>query len=231
MLDSNTNRVTHLGAGALKDKAEALGATAFKGVATEVFRKASNGASFLAEVEADLGIKLSCVSQEVEGQLGYLSAAAAVGDGGSKESLLAYDSGAASFQITMREPHTGALRVYEGPWGSSSALRFAVEEVQGRVYQEDASANPMSFVQAEMAISRMAESLPTVGSTVVLSRACAAVTEFAWQHPTSFSRTTATVLFPGGKHRCRPGSCRQLPRGTPWLLVAKRVCSTSRRYS
>ena len=46
-----------------KKKAEALGATQFAAVATEVFRQAANGALFLNKVRNEIGIPVDITSQ------------------------------------------------------------------------------------------------------------------------------------------------------------------------
>lgn len=96
------------------------------GVATHVFRKAQNGPDYLRRVGDELGIRLQLVPQATEGQLGYLTALAGLGDRRPREllysqtktcialhrcphhhllpgaeNLIAYDSGAASFQVTF----------------------------------------------------------------------------------------------------------------------------------
>jgi hypothetical protein len=45
-------------------------------IATEVFRKAPNGAAFLARVHAETGIRVHPVTQSMEAELGFLTAAA-----------------------------------------------------------------------------------------------------------------------------------------------------------
>ena len=45
-----------------------LGATQFAGVATAVFRRASNGEAYLQRVNDELGLGLRVVSQRVEGE-------------------------------------------------------------------------------------------------------------------------------------------------------------------
>ena len=59
---------------AFKRRGLELGATQFAGVATAVFRRASNGEAYLQRVNAELGLGLRVVSQRVEGELGFLAA-------------------------------------------------------------------------------------------------------------------------------------------------------------
>ena len=78
---------------------EALGCTQYSAVATAVFRKASNGETFLNEaVREALGIKVQIVTHELEAQLGYSTAQAV-----SKLShCIAWDTGGGSFQIIRK---------------------------------------------------------------------------------------------------------------------------------
>ena len=77
--------------GELKTIAMGLGAVEMRAVATEVFRKAANGAQFLESVESRLGIQSSIIAQEEEARLGWLTAVA--GSVAVPESVLAWDSG------------------------------------------------------------------------------------------------------------------------------------------
>ena len=81
----------------LKAQAEALGATQYSAVATEVFRRASNGNEYLDEIRS-AGVPVHLVSQSVEGELGYWSvqavlAAAAAADGIHRSADCVWDSG------------------------------------------------------------------------------------------------------------------------------------------
>lgn len=51
-------------------KARALGATEFHAIATEVFRKAANGGTYLDKIRA-LGVPVSILTQEKEAELGF----------------------------------------------------------------------------------------------------------------------------------------------------------------
>lgn len=73
----------------------------FSGVATAAFRKASNGHELLDHVTQELGIPFQILSQEAEGRLGYLTAMALYPTV-PRQSLVAYDSGNGSFQITAQ---------------------------------------------------------------------------------------------------------------------------------
>lgn len=78
----------------LKEEAEKLGATEFSAIATEVFRKASNGASYINRLMAQ-GVSVSMLSQQQEAELGYSSVLATLklSEHVFSEPLCVWDSG------------------------------------------------------------------------------------------------------------------------------------------
>eukprot|EP00051_Salpingoeca_urceolata_P015904 m.208407 g.208407 ORF g.208407 m.208407 type:complete len:288 (+) comp18533_c0_seq3:392-1255(+) len=159
--------------GGFKVLAESLGVTQYAGVATEVFRRASNGAAFLKSVRDLHGLRLDLVSQTEEGRLGFLTALSTFPDAVDSGSVVAWDSGGGSFQMTTQKccgardggPSASAtsrnslppvssladmeLNVYEGCWGSSSATAAMVDQVQGGCFKDNPSPNPCSVQDAE----------------------------------------------------------------------------------
>lgn len=103
-------------------KEEALNAAAregyseveFTGIATAVFRKAQNGSDLLQIFEENLGIRFQILPQEEEGKLGFLTAKALYPNT-PEASLLAWDSGNGSFQMTTKEGEN--YQIYQGPLG------------------------------------------------------------------------------------------------------------------
>ena len=72
----------------------------FGGIATAVFRRASNGEAHLSRVNSELDLGLQIISQQLEGELGYLSAQAGLCAAGLPPGgLVAWDSGGGSFQM------------------------------------------------------------------------------------------------------------------------------------
>lgn len=131
-----------------------LGARA--AVATEVFRKSSNGAAYLARVLDELGLAVEVVSQAVEAELGFRTAVAL--QDGSPDDVLCWDSGGASFQITARGGGGGdvALRSWLGSLGSGNATALLVQQVQGRPFATTPTPNPVSTEEAARLIDCMA---------------------------------------------------------------------------
>ena len=87
---------------ALRQIADELGATQIRGVATEVFRKASNGGRYLEQVAHQLGICANVITQAEEARLGWLTAVAALSSEEDASTVVAWDSGGGSFQVSAR---------------------------------------------------------------------------------------------------------------------------------
>jgi exopolyphosphatase/pppGpp-phosphohydrolase len=115
----------------------------FTGIATAVFRKAENGNELLQLFEKQLGIPFQILPQDEEGKLGFLTAQALYQD----PSLLAWDSGNGSFQMTIKEGENYA--VYQGPLGHGTVRVLLSQEIRkGPVLQSHESANPVSREEA-----------------------------------------------------------------------------------
>ena len=146
---------------ALRTEVLASGCTAYTAVATEVFRKAPNGAAFLQRVRAELGLEITLVSQQEEAQIGFLTAVA-VGRRG-RAATIAWDSGGGSFQFSC-EATAGApsgLRTYVGALGASVATAAMIEHVQKRSLAETASPNPVSRDEAQQLVAHCRAQLET----------------------------------------------------------------------
>lgn len=118
-----------------------LGATKLCGIATAVFRESKNGAAFIEKVRSKIGINVHLISQEMEGRIGFLTAASASGKAASE--IISWDSGGASFQIATE--NNGDLSIYQGPWGTSKVLAAMVQEVHGKDFRKIQTANPSSI--------------------------------------------------------------------------------------
>ena len=149
---------------ALRTEVLSSGCTAYTAVATEVFRKAPNGAAFLQRVRAELGLEIALISQEEEAQIGFLTAVA-VGRRG-RAATLAWDSGGGSFQFSCEASAGEAsappgLRTYVGALGASVAAAAMIEHVQKRSLAETASPNPASRDEAQQLVAHCRAQLET----------------------------------------------------------------------
>lgn len=131
----------------LKKDAEKHKATEFKGVATEVFRKAKNGEALLTKLTDVANMNLQIISQEKEGTIGFNTAAVLTPEE-DKTNIISWDSGGASFQIVDTDGHDH-YQIYKGPLGSSVVLKILMEEVRKQPYTKDAAINPISAQECE----------------------------------------------------------------------------------
>ncbi|CAE7203872.1 unnamed protein product [Symbiodinium sp. CCMP2592] len=128
-------------------------------VATEVFRKASNGKAYLERVFAELALPVRVLSQDEEAELGFRTAAALARSG---DSTICWDSGGASFQITTRA-RAGALETYLGCLGTGVVTSMLVE-IQGHSFAETPSPNPVRAEHAEQLLLDLKRMLPATPS-------------------------------------------------------------------
>lgn len=118
----------------------------FTGIATAVFRKASNGKDFLDKLNQILKIKFQVLNQTEEGKLGFLTAQA-IHPNIAPEKLIAWDSGNGSFQFTVFDGET--YHVYQGPFGLGTIRVLLSKDVRnGPILQGLASENPVSREEA-----------------------------------------------------------------------------------
>ena len=132
-----------------------LGTTEFVGVATAVFRESKNGADFINNMKDKLDLRLEVISQEEEGMMGFLSAVAASGK--EAQNIIAWDSGGASFQITLSEGES--VEVYKGPWGASK-VQAAMVELQGKDFTKIQTVNPAKLEHVVALQQKIIKSLP-----------------------------------------------------------------------
>jgi len=82
----------------LKDRVSKFEPVQLSAVATSVFRTAKNGLEVLKKMEDATGVRVRLLSQNEEGEIGFASAIAASQE--AKESIIVWDSGSGSFQLT-----------------------------------------------------------------------------------------------------------------------------------
>lgn len=141
-----------------RDLALQLGAEKVSGIATAVFRESTNGRAFIGRISRDLGVDLRVISQQEEGNVGFLTAVAA----SEKESndVISWDCGGASFQISYRDDEK--LAVYKGPWGGSKVFAEMVSTVQGREFTSASSANPATIDDVKALCEIIKQTLPPI---------------------------------------------------------------------
>lgn len=134
----------------------------YSAIATEVFRKATNGKIFLDIVTEKLNIPVQLVSQEIEAELGYATGIALLNPEirtVNDHKAIVWDSGGASFQFTTRNDNS--LEFYIGAFGSGVVNRLLIETIRNQKLMNVSSPNPVSFTDCEALVSHLLQTLPT----------------------------------------------------------------------
>ena len=126
---------------AYKQIASDFGCTRYNGIATAVFRHATNGKAFLDLLNEVDGLSIEVISQKEEGKVGFLSAVC-VAPNISRDKIISWDSGGGSFQLTDAN-----FNVFEGPYGSTHALTRALEQKE-LSFDPEGTASP--FTKADL---------------------------------------------------------------------------------
>nr|WP_237164948.1 hypothetical protein [Pantoea agglomerans] len=122
--------MTHEGAAALQQlltQAQRFHPQRISGVATAVFRNASNGQAVIEQLQRQTGAQISIISQQQEAKLGFLSAKAALNDPAIRdEQLLVWDIGGGSMQMTAWRQQAGqpVADIYQGKLASVTLKNF-----------------------------------------------------------------------------------------------------------
>lgn len=134
---------------AFKEKALALDVPEknIAAIATAAFREAKNAKSFALDIYNTLKIPVTIISQHEEGVLGFYSALGELNV--APNSLVVWDIGAASQQITTFDTNKNDFEVYEGRLASVSLKDFVIKTVQR---SKSSTPNPLSKKHIEAAI-------------------------------------------------------------------------------
>jgi hypothetical protein len=121
------------------------------GIATATYREASNGPAVMAALQEEFKLPIKIISQEAEGALGFLAASILVREHFHRmkwpvpQRMVAWDSGGASFQLTLGNPISGEVHSTWGKhWGTSRAAATLIRDVQHREFREGVTANPVT---------------------------------------------------------------------------------------
>jgi exopolyphosphatase/guanosine-5'-triphosphate,3'-diphosphate pyrophosphatase len=138
----------------------------YSAVATEVFRKASNGDEYLARVRNVLPGQVKILSQDDEARLGFSTGVALANYKAVKPveaglDTVVWDSGGGSFQMTTVSTG-GVLDTYMGSIGAIRSYKLLVENVRGQDVAESSvksSANPVTRIEVEQLMSAIMSEL------------------------------------------------------------------------
>lgn len=120
------------------------------GVATAVFRTASNGQQVIDRFNQQAHVSLKIISQQQEAELGFLSAKAALHESNlNDEDLLVWDIGGGSMQMTTYRQQQGVktVDIYQGKLASVTLKDFITEVLQNKDQQADSTPNPIGSLR------------------------------------------------------------------------------------
>lgn len=144
------------------------------GVATAVFRKAGESGMALfnalqyhaQKIFGFQNVTLRIINQELEGQLGFMTAASLLPEIDS-DSLISWDSGNASFQIVMQDTsNLSGYFVFEGNIGNALAAKMFVQQVRKQNYTTTNPINPITTYEINKFIEVLTNTL-TFPNTLV----------------------------------------------------------------
>lgn len=120
------------------------------GVATAVFRSASNGQQVIDRFNQQAHVSLKIISQQQEAELGFLSAKAALHEKNlNDEDLLVWDIGGGSMQMTAYRQQKGikTVDIYQGKLASVTLKDFITDVLQNKNQQADSTPNPIGSLR------------------------------------------------------------------------------------
>jgi exopolyphosphatase/guanosine-5'-triphosphate,3'-diphosphate pyrophosphatase len=130
----------------LKDEAVKFNPDEHRGIATAAFREAGNAHLLIERIKSELSIPIEIISQEQEGRLAYQ----AVRLYHQEPSVLVWDIGGASFQLTAFDSITKEWSVYKG---TLAAVVFK-DLIMTRVKKKPAGGSPNPMTLAEIKKAR-----------------------------------------------------------------------------
>ncbi len=139
-------------------KSKELKATKIAAVGTEVFRRALNGASFVEEVNRDLGLNMVIIDQQFEARLGYSSV---LSQADISENVVVWDVGGASTQITAKV--NGQFQYYLPKYGSVVFKKYVIQDLQKKNPEDVNSPNPVHPLISQKAEASVLKSLNQEG--------------------------------------------------------------------
>lgn len=135
------------------------------GIGTAVFRKANNSQEFLERVRHSTGVPVHIATQTEEGEIGFQSAVAASGLDANQ--VIAWDSGAGSFQITTLN-NDNDINMYGAEFAFVPALEVLIKEIRREEFNQESSPNPISIEEIELlALIIKNQKLPSIPNWLV----------------------------------------------------------------
>uniref|UniRef100_A0A7S4HXK0 Ppx/GppA phosphatase N-terminal domain-containing protein n=1 Tax=Vannella robusta TaxID=1487602 RepID=A0A7S4HXK0_9EUKA len=139
--------------------------TDYRGAATAVYRESVNGEKIIESLSQRFQFPITIISQELEGYLGFLTAAQGV-EPSEISSLVSWDTGGASFQLAAVPGHPKesieGMKLIEGPLGSSKVTSLMIESVQMKNFNVTQTANPASLEECKQTLNKIKEVLSNI---------------------------------------------------------------------
>lgn len=134
----------------------------WNGVATSVFRTAKNAQQFLDNVKAATGVEIRIVPQTEEGEIGFTTAVAASNE--AADNIIAWDSGAGSFQMTTLI--NGSLEMYGAEFAFIPSLE-ALFAYRNQPFSASVSPHPIYNHEVIDLIKIIKQKLPPLPDWIV----------------------------------------------------------------
>ncbi len=126
----------------LSQKAKPFHPNAYVGVATSVFRQASNGPAAIKKVAKESNVALKVINQDEEAYMGFYGALAATGL--KSEQVVVWDIGGGSMQFIGKKNVKDPFLVYKGQLASNGFKNTIITKLQNRkLHGTISSPNPM----------------------------------------------------------------------------------------
>lgn len=136
----------------LKSIAQKFHPQEYRAVATSAFREASNGEEVIEKFKKILGPQVKIITQEMEAKLGYFAVSATA----SKDSLVVWDIGGGSMQITTLLDHDDFL-IFQGHVASVPFKDKIIAEIQKMEPLKKSSPNPIAKADCPKAVEMAKE--------------------------------------------------------------------------
>ncbi|MCE5294152.1 MAG: hypothetical protein LLF94_06010 [Chlamydiales bacterium] len=143
----------------LKDMAGPFEPTKYRGIATEAFRCSKNAQVLIERIRAEVGIDIEIATHQEEAMYGFYNAMSL--SELESHTIISWDSGAGSFQITAHD------EMFLGRFGRTPVQHYIVEVLQGRDFSQTASPNPISKKEALATIDYIKSQLKDCPKTLL----------------------------------------------------------------
>jgi len=132
----------------------------FIGIATAIYRTAKNANELLKRVGEKLKVRFQILSQDEEGELGFCTVRALYPTM-PESSLVAWDSGNSSFQMTIKRD--SRYHIYQGPLGNGSVRVILANEIRnGSILNPLDSGCPISRDESDLLQRKIIDRLPPI---------------------------------------------------------------------